>query len=69
MKITKQTLFKIELYKSGVQWTDVFFVEADNFEEALVITKEVIKNYYEKWNIKSINANGSLFKSVTKESI
>ena len=66
MKIIKQTLFKIIISN---QYDYTFFVEADNFEEALVITKEVIKNYYEKWNIKSINANGSLFKSVTKESI
>ena len=66
MKIIKQTLFKIIISN---QYDYTFFVEADNFEEALVITKEVIKNYYEKWNIKCINANGSLFKSVTKESI
>lgn len=66
MKITKQTLFKIELYKSGVQWTDVFFVEADNFEEALTIAKEVLKDHYEGWNIKSINLHAPLFKSLTK---
>ena len=66
MKITKQTLFKIELYKSGVQWTDVFFVEADNFEEALTIAKEVLKDHYEGWGIKSINLHAPLFKSLTK---
>lgn len=66
MKITKQTLFKIELSKPGVQWTDVFFVEADNFEEALTIAKEVLKDHYEGWNIKSINLHAPLFKSLTK---
>ena len=66
MKITKQTLFKIELYKSGVQWTDVFFVEADNFEEALAIAKEVTIKYYKDWSIKSINSHAPLFKSLTK---
>ena len=66
MKITKQTLFKIELSKPGVQWNDVFFVEADNFEEALATAKEVLKDHYEGWNIKSINLHAPLFKSLTK---
>ena len=66
MKITKQTLFKIELYKSGVQWTDVFFVEASNFEDALSIAEEVIETHYEEWSIKSINAYSPLFKPTTK---
>lgn len=66
MKLIKQTLFKIELYKSGTQWNDVFFVEADTFEEALIITKEVLKDHYEGWNIKSINLHAPLFKSLTK---
>lgn len=66
MKLIKQTVFKIELYKSGTQWNDVFFVEADTFEEALIITKEVLKDHYEGWNIKSINLHAPLFKSLTK---
>ena len=66
MKITKQTLFKIELSKSGTQWNDIFFVEADDFEEALIITKEVLKDHYEGWDIKSINLHAPLFKSSTK---
>lgn len=64
MELIKQTLFKIVVYK--LQYDYTFFVEADNFEEALVIAKEVIKNYYEGYNIKSINANASLFKSTIK---
>lgn len=66
MKITKQTLFKIELYKSGTQWNDIFFVEADDFGEALAIAKEVIIKFYKDWNIKSINSHAPLFKSLTK---
>lgn len=66
MKLIKQTVFTIELYKSGTQWNDVFFVEADNFEEALAIAKEVLKARYEGWNIKSINLHAPLFKSLTK---
>ena len=66
MKLIKQTVFKIELYKSGTQWNDVFFVEADTFEEALAIAKEVLKDHYEEWSIKSINLHAPLFKSLTK---
>lgn len=66
MKLIKQTVFTIELYKSGTQWNDVFFVEADTFEEALAIAKEVLKDRYEGWDIKSINLHAPLFKSLTK---
>jgi hypothetical protein len=66
MRITKQTLFKIELSNPKVQWTDIFFVEADNFEEALAIAKEVMVDHYEGWDIKSINLHAPLFKSLTK---
>lgn len=66
MKLIKQTVFTIELYKSGTQWNDVFFVEADTFEEALAIAKEVLKDHYEEWSIKSINLHAPLFKSLTK---
>ena len=66
MKLIKQTLFKIELYKPGTQWNDIFFVEADDFEEALAIAKEVIIKYYKDWSIKSINSHAPLFKSLTK---
>ena len=66
MKLIKQTVFTIELYKSETQWNDVFFVEADTFEEALAIAKEVLKDRYEGWDIKSINLHAPLFKSLTK---
>ena len=41
MKTIKQTIFKIELSHPN-QWSDIFFVEADNFDEALSIAKEVL---------------------------
>ena len=66
MKLVKQTLFRIELSKPKTQWNDLFFVEADNFEEALIIAKEVLVDHYEEWNIKSINSHAPLFKSLTK---
>lgn len=66
MKITKQTLFTIELGKPRTQWNEIFFVEADTFEEALAIAKEVIIKFYKDWNIKSINSHAPLFKSLTK---
>ena len=43
MSIIKQSLFKIELSKPKTQWQDVFFVEADSFEEALVIARKLKK--------------------------
>lgn len=66
MKLIKQTLFKIEVSKPGTQWNDIFFVEADDFGEALIIAAEVLKDHYEEWNIKSINSYAPLFKSLTK---
>lgn len=66
MSIIKQSLFKIELSKPKTQWQDVFFVEANSFEEALVIAKEVLEDHYEEWNISSINKFAPLFKSTTK---
>lgn len=66
MSIIKQTLFQIDLSKPRTQWQDVFFVEAESFEEALVIAKEVMKDHYEEWSIKSINKFAPLFKSTTK---
>ena len=66
MKLIKQTLFKIEVSKPGTQWNDIFFVEADDFGEALIIAAEVLKDHYEEWNIKSINSYAPLFKSITK---
>ena len=69
MSIIKQSLFKIELSKPKTQWQEVFFVEADSFEEALIIAKEVKEakeNHYEEWNISSINKFAPLFKSTTK---
>ena len=66
MKLIKQTLFKIEVSKPGTQWNETFFVEADDFGEALIIATEVLKDHYEGWNIKSINLHAPLFKSLTK---
>lgn len=66
MKLIKQTLFKIELYKPRTQWNDIFFVEADDFGEALIIAAEVLKDHYEEWSIKSISSYAPLFKSTTK---
>lgn len=66
MSIIKQALFKVELSKPRTQWQDVFFVEANSFEEALVIAKEVLEDHYEEWNISSINKFAPLFKSTTK---
>ena len=65
MKTIKQTIFKIELSHPN-QWSDIFFVEADNFDEALSIAKEVLKHHYEEWSIKSISSYAPLFKSTTK---
>lgn len=66
MSIIKQALFKVELSKPRTQWQDVFFVEASSFEEALIISREVLKDHYEEWNISSINKFAPLFKSTTK---
>lgn len=66
MSIIKQSLFKIELSKPKTQWQDVFFVEANSFEEALIIAKKVLENHYEEWIISSINKFAPLFKSTTK---
>ena len=66
MKLIKQTLFKVELSKSRTQWNDCFFIEADNFEEALCIAREVLKDHYEGWDIHSINVHAPLFRSTTK---
>ena len=66
MKIIKQTLFKIE-FKTPEN--EIFFVEADSFEEASIIAKEVLTDYHAGWDIKSITSHAPLFKSVTKESI
>ena len=66
MKLIKQTLFKIELYKPGTQWNDIFFVEADDLETALVIAKETIKEHYKEWQVHSITAYAPCYKSTTK---
>ena len=66
MKIIKQTLFKIELTKPKSTWEDVFFVEADDLEEALYLAKEVISNHYKEWYIRSINVFAPLFKATTR---
>lgn len=66
MSIIKQTLFEVKLSKPRTQWQDVFFVEADSFEGALVIAREVLEDHYEEWSISSINKFAPLFKSTTK---
>lgn len=66
MNIIKQTLYNITLSRSKTQWNEVFFVEANDFDEALNIAKEVLKNYYAEWNIKSISSHAPIFKSTTK---
>lgn len=66
MSIIKQAIFKVEIGKPNTQWHDFFFVEADSFEEALVISREVLEDHYEEWNISSINKFAPLFKSTTK---
>ena len=66
MKLIKQTLYNITLSNNNVQCSNNFFVEADSFDEALNIAKEVLKYHYEGWSIQSINSHAPLFKSVTK---
>ena len=66
MKLIKQTLYNITLSNPKTQCNDNFFVEADSFDEALNIAKEVLKHHYEGWSIQSISSYAPLFKSVTK---
>lgn len=66
MKLIKQTLYNITLSNPNAQWNNNFFVEADSFDEALNISKEVLKHHYEGWSIQSISSHAPLFKSVTK---
>ena len=66
MKLIKQTLYNITLSNPNAQWSNNFFVEADSFDEALNIAKEVLKYHDEGWSIQSINSHAPLFKSVTK---
>lgn len=66
MKLIKQTLYNITLSKPKESWNNNFFVEADSFDEALNIAKEVLKYHYEGWSIQSISSHAPLFKSVTK---
>ena len=66
MKLIKQTLYNITLSNPNTQLINNFFVEADSFDEALNIAKEVLKHHYEGWSIQSISSHAPLFKSVTK---
>lgn len=66
MNIIKQTLYNITLSKPKTKWQDVFFVEADSFDEALNIAKEVLKDHYVGWNIQSISSDAPIFKSTLK---
>ena len=65
MKLIKQSLFQIEISKPERD-TDIFFVEADNLETALVIAKETIKEHYKEWQVHSITAYAPCYKSTTK---
>lgn len=66
MKLIKQALFKVELLRPHTSWNDCFYVEAENFEEAINLSREVLKDSYEGWEIKSITIYSSVFKSSTK---
>ena len=66
MNLIKQTLYCVTIKKPKTQWDDNFFVEADNFDEALSIAKEVIQYHYNGWNIKTIDSHSPIFKSTTK---
>lgn len=66
MKLIKQTLYNITLSNPNAQWSNNFFVEADSFDEALNIAKEVLKHHYDGWSIQSISSHAPLFKSATK---
>ena len=65
MKLIKQSLFQIEISKPE-RYNDIFFVEADNLETALVIAKETIKEHYKEWQVHSITAYAPCYKSTTK---
>lgn len=66
MKIIKQTLYSVALSKPKAQWQEIFFVEANNFDEAVSIAKEVLKQYYEEWNIQCVKSHEPLFKPTAK---
>lgn len=65
MKLIKQSLFKIEISRPA-SYTDIFFVEANDLETALVIAKETIKEHYKEWQVHSITAYAPCYKSTTK---
>lgn len=53
MKLIKQTLFSATITRPG--YNDIYFsVEAENMEEALQITREIIKDGYKEWKISYI---------------
>lgn len=65
MKLIKQSLFKIEISRPSM-YNDIFFVEADDLETALVIAKETIKEHYKEWQVHSITEYAPCYKSTTK---
>ena len=65
MKLIKQSLFQIEISRPE-RYNDIFFVEADDLETALVIAKETIKEHYKEWQVHSITAYAPCYKSTTK---
>ncbi len=66
MKLIKQTLYSVTLSNPKTRWNNTFFVEADSFDEAVSIAKEVLKQYYEEWNIQCVKSYEPLFKPTTK---
>ena len=65
MKLIKQSLFQIEISRPAM-CNDIFFVEADDLETALIIAKETIKEHYKEWQVHSITAYAPCYKSTTK---
>lgn len=65
MKLIKQTLFSITISRAG--YTDIYFsVVAENMEEALQITREIIKEGYKEWKISSITTTKPCYRVSTK---
>lgn len=65
MKLIKQTLFSITIVRAG--YNDInFSVVAENMEEALQITREIIKEDYKEWKIGSITTTKPCYRIPTK---
>lgn len=65
MKLIKQTLFSITITRPC--YNDTYLsVEAENMEEALQITREIIKEDYKEWKISSIAVMRPCYRTSTK---